>query len=517
MKLVTGEEMRLIDRIAIEEYGIPEILLMEAAGNAVAEELEKELNSCRKRKIAIVCGRGNNGGDGFVVARRLFLKGLRVKVYLLSPIEGVQGSARINLDILLKMKCPIEAVNGIEALRLEALEADYIVDCILGTGLEGEVGPLFAEAIEIINSSGVPVISVDIPSGAIADNGAISQAVVKADKTICLQLPKLANINYPAAEFNGELLIKDIGIPSSAYEGREFSKNMITKEMVEAILPKRQGNTHKGTYGNTILVAGSAGMTGAAILSATAAMRVGAGIVRLAAPEGVNGVLESRLTEVITIPLRETKKGYMGIEDIDKVTALLKISNSIAIGPGCGTTLELENLLRNVLELSGIPVVIDADGLNVLAQKIDLLSLSGAPVILTPHPKEFSRLTGLSVEEINSNRIETAVNFAQKWGVFLILKGAKTVVAFPNGEIYINNTGNPGMATAGSGDALTGMLAGFLAQGIVPEKAALAAVYLHGKAGDSAAAEKGEYSMIAGDMVEAIPTVMKELHHRGKL
>ncbi len=517
MKLVTGEEMRLIDRIAIEEYGIPEILLMEAAGNAVAEELENEINHCSKNKIVIICGRGNNGGDGFVAARRLFMKGYRVKVYLLSPIEGIQGAAKTNLDILLKLDCPMEAVNTIDALRKEAPEADILVDCILGTGLEGEVGPLFAEAIEIINSSPVPVISVDIPSGAIADNGGISQAVVKANKTICLQLPKLGNMIYPAAEYNGELIIREIGIPFSAFNRSEFTKNLITKESVKEILPQRLGNTHKGTYGNAILVAGSAGMTGAAILSANAAMRVGAGIVRLAAPEGVNSVLESRLTEVITIPLRETKKGYMGIEDIDKVTALLKISNAIAIGPGSGTTLEIENLLRNVLEVSDIPVVIDADGLNVLAQKMDLLSLAVAPVILTPHPKEFSRLTGLSVEEINRNRIETAVAFAKKWGVHLILKGARTVVAYPNGEVFINNTGNPGMATAGSGDVLTGMLAGLLAQGIAPERAALAAVYLHGKAGDFAAADKGEYSVVAGDIVEAISTVMKELHNGSRL
>jgi len=513
MKLVTGEEMKQIDKIAIEEYGIPEIILMEAAGNAVVEEIEKFIIGCCNKSIAIVCGKGNNGGDGFVIARKLLLKGFSVKVYLLAPPESIQGAAKTNLNILKKLNCPIEieGKNVIETLKIEAIRTGLIIDCILGTGIQGEVGPVFQEAIDIINTSAALVVSVDIPSGVIADSGHIAKAAVQADKTICLQLPKVGNINYPGADYNGELIIKDIGIPSAICNGLLIDNNLITKDMVAKILTKRKGDTHKGTYGNGLIVAGSAGMTGAAILSATAAMRMGAGIIRVAAPESVNTVLENRLTEVITVPLRETKKGYMGIDDIDKVTGLIQLSNVIAVGPGCGTTLELQNLIRNVLENSNIPVVIDADGLNVLSQKIEFLSHAKAPVILTPHPKEFSRITGLSVEEINSNRINTAREFATKHQLYLVLKGSRTVVAYPNGEIYVNCTGNPGMATAGSGDALTGIITGLLAQGLEPNKAVAAAVYIHGRAGDFAAAEKGEYSLIAGDIVEAIPSVIKEL------
>ena len=511
MKLVTGEEMRLIDKIAIEEYKIPGIILMEAAGRTVVEEIEEFLLLSANKRVVVVCGKGNNGGDGFVIARHLLLKNYSVKVYLLASPEEIIGDSKANLDILMKLNCipeyPIKADN----LRKDLLESSLIIDAILGTGFKGNISYDIKSAIEIINASDTTVFSVDIPSGVMADSGAISQSVVMANKTIALQLPKIGNVNYPGALYNGELIVKDIGIPNRTHQELPLKNNVITKEALIKVLPKRKGDTHKGTYGNALIVAGSAGMTGAAILSANAAMRMGAGIVRLAAPDSINSILESRLTEVITIPLKESKRGYMGIDDIDKVIGMLNISNAIAIGSGCGTTLELENLIRNVLEISEIPIVIDADGINVLSHKIDFLSKAKVPVILTPHPKEFSKLTGLSIQEINNNRVETARSFAVKWKVHLVLKGARTVVAYPNGEIYINITGNPGMATAGSGDVLTGMITGLLAQGIKPDIAVVAAVYLHGKAGDFAALEKGEYGLIAGDMVEAIPYVLKEI------
>ncbi|KXG74457.1 bifunctional ADP-dependent NAD(P)H-hydrate dehydratase/NAD(P)H-hydrate epimerase [Thermotalea metallivorans] len=514
MKVVDGIEMKKLDRKAMEEYGIPGVILMEHAGMAVTEEILKDLAHQENKEIVIVCGTGNNGGDGVVAARHLHQKGFPVKVRIIGDIARISEDAKINCDILKKLRVDIKTIidfKDVPKLSEELSRCGVIVDAIFGTGLNKEVQGLTREVILAVNRTNTYVLSIDIPSGVRASDGHICGIAVKADKTVVLQLPKIGNIQFPGADYAGEMVVKDIGIPHEAIEKSNFPINLITADMVQAILPQRRKDTHKGNYGKAYIVAGSTGMTGAAMLTCEAVLRSGAGLLKVAIPQSLNNIMEVRLTEAITVPLPELKKGVVGISDIEKIIKTMQESDVIAVGPGSGQTRELEEVLRNIFEAATIPIVLDADALNALAHRQEILKLIKSAAVLTPHTGEMSRLTNIPVEEINRNRIQIALEFAKKWNVILILKGARTIVASPDGKVFVNTTGNPGMATAGSGDVLTGIVTGLLAQGIQPIKAAIAAVYLHGVAGDRAAARLGEYGLIAGDIVLELPYAIKEI------
>lgn len=506
--------MKDLDRRAIQQYGIPSIVLMENAGIAVFEEIMKSLEHLQNRKVAVICGRGNNGGDGFVAARHLMQHGIEVKVYIAGNPSVIGGDAKTNFEIINRLEMPIEILSSKEKINLLAEEIQQyslIVDAIFGIGLDRNVDDFITAVIETINKSQKMVISVDIPSGINAMNGQISRAAVEAEKTVVFQLPKVGNINYPGAAYTGEMLVKHIGIPQKAIQEIEPEAYLVTREWVQKILPKRNLDSHKGIYGSVYIVAGSTGMTGAAMLTCEAVLRSGAGLVKIAIPQSLNNIMEIRLTEAITVPLPELKKGVVGISDIDKIIKTIGRSNAIAVGPGSGQSRELEEVLRNLFENSEVPIVLDADALNSLSHRIELLNFLKGPAVLTPHTGEMSRLTQITVEDIERNRIEVARDFAQKWKVILVLKGARTVIASPSGKVYVNKTGNPGMATAGSGDVLTGIITGFIAQGIEPVNAAIAACYIHGLAGDKAAEKIGEYGMMAGDIVSHLPVALKEV------
>ncbi|AOT71698.1 NAD(P)H-hydrate dehydratase [Geosporobacter ferrireducens] len=514
MKIVNNTQMKQLDRMTIERYGIPGVLLMENAGIAVFQEVVRHLQNLIGKKVAIVCGRGNNGGDGFVVARHLFQHKVEVKVFIAGNPAVIGGDAKTNFEILKLLEAPIEVLSpgeGRSDLSNQLKEYDLIVDAIFGIGLDRNIDAFIQDVIETINVSEKPVISIDIPSGVSAATGCICGTAVRAEKTVVFQLPKLGNINYPGSDYTGEILIKNIGIPQKVIDSINSEIQMITMDWVKKIIPKRKADTHKGDYGRVYIVAGSTGMTGAAMLTCEAVLRSGAGLVKVAIPQSLNNIMEIRLTEAITVPLPELKKGVVGISDIEKIMKTMSQSDAVAVGPGSGQSRELEEVLRNIFENSTTPIVLDADALNSLANRKELLKLLKSPAVLTPHPMEMSRLTQIAVEDIQKNRVEVAREFAQKWNVIIVLKGARTVVAAPSGETFINTTGNPGMATAGSGDVLTGIITGFIAQGIEPVQATAAAVYIHGLAGDKAAAELGEYGMMAGDIVTHLPCALKEI------
>ncbi|QZY55764.1 NAD(P)H-hydrate dehydratase [Crassaminicella profunda] len=514
MKIVNSEQIKQLDHMAMEEFFIPGIILMENAGVAVAHEILKSVKKKENKEVIIVCGLGNNGGDGFVAARHLFNKGIPVKVFIIGNPSDISGDAKINYDIIHKLEIDIQILVGVNNLKKfsEIIKTcSIIVDGIFGTGLKREIDGLIGEIIHTINESEKEVISIDIPSGISANNGAVYGTAVKADKTVVLALPKIGNLNYPGADYVGELILKDIGIPQKAIEKMQLNTNFITMDMVREIMPVRNRDTHKGSYGKAYIVAGSTGMTGAAILSCEAALKSGVGIIKMPVPQSLNTIMETRLTEVITVPLPEFKKGVVGIRDIEKILKTMEESNVMAIGPGSGRSRELEELLRNILEHTNKPMILDADALNSLANRKEFLNLIKCPTIMTPHVGEMARLTDLEIDYINNNRIAVATEFAKKWNVVVVLKGARTIVAGPKEEIFINTTGNPGMATAGSGDVLTGIVTGLVAQGIEPLKAAVAGVYIHGKAGDIAAEKFGEYGLVASDILKEIPFAIKEV------
>jgi len=512
MKVVTASEMREIDRKAIEDYGISGCVLMENAGRGAADAIEDFIKDNNLERVLVIAGKGNNGGDGFVVARHLVNRGIDCTVLLAFEKSSARCDAAANLDIALKMEVDVrEPGDDLSSFKELICRPGIIVDALLGTGLNQDVSGSYREIIEMINRSGSPVVSLDIPSGLNATTGRPMRVAVEADMTVTFCLPKLGLVIYPGADYTGELVLVDIGAPYCLTEDSAIRTALILEEDVRLLLAPRRADTHKGTYGHTLIVAGSAGKSGAALMAAMGAMRTGAGLVTVAAPSSINPVLESSLTEVMTEPLFEEIPGYMGKEAAPAIIALLEGKAAAVIGPGISRRDVTCAVLLEVLGKIDIPVVLDADALWHIAGFMDLLKRFETPLILTPHPGEMARLLGVSVRDVQADRIGISRRFAAEYGCYLVLKGARTVVAAPDGDLFINTTGNPGMATAGAGDVLSGMIGAFLSQGFSPLHSCIAGVFLHGKAGDTAALLKGERGLIATDIIELIPDVIKEI------
>lgn len=505
MNVFTNEEMKKVDAVAIEKYEIPGIVLMENAGSAVVQEI-KRLDKTFDT-IHIICGTGNNGGDGYVIARHLYNRNMKVIVYIVGKQTNIRGDALSNLDILKKLDIQLESINdnnSLMKLHRNIGHRDLIVDALFGTGLSTPVEGIYGDVIELINEKEAFTLSVDIPSGIHGDTGAVLKTAVQADKTICISHPKLGNILYPGASYNGILKVKKIGIPKVIIDDMKIRTRLLMEDEVKDIIPKRIANSHKGMYGKANLISGSFGMSGAAILASKAAIRSGLGLLKLYIPESLNTVVTTSIPEAITVPLQEMRKGVIGINQIDRVISDSKESDVITIGPGCGNSMELLEMVKRLLSEVKAPMIIDADGLNALAKNMELLEKSRDNIIVTPHPGEMARMTDMTIEEILDNPVEIAKNFAEKYRVVTILKGARTVIAVPDGDIYINVSGNSGMSTAGSGDVLTGIVTAMVAQGLSLVDAAKAGVYLHGLSGDIMAEIKGEHSLIAGDLVDGL-------------
>jgi len=512
MKVVTGETMQRIDRRTIEEFGINGITLMENAGRGCAELMLNVLCPWGKRAI-VVAGKGNNGGDGYVIARVLQERGWKVMTLVLARREQISGDARINLDRLdndTVVFCPEQGTIGRIFPGLGP--ADVIVDALLGTGLQNAVGGLYAEAILVINGAGKPVVAVDIPSGIDSTTGRALGCAVQADMTVTFALAKVGHVLLPGAVHTGELHVIDIGIPSEVIadaEGYEF----LDVQAVKSLFRRRERGAHKGNFGHSMIVAGSIGKTGAAALAANSAVRAGAGLVTLAIPASLNAILEIKTTESMTLPLPDAGTGYLAQEAATAITEGLAGKNALALGPGLSWHTETAWVVRDLVEKTNLPLVVDADGLNAISEDTSLLlRRCAAELILTPHPGEMARLwCNLTAADVEADRIGTARDFASRHGVHVILKGARTVVASPDGRIAINGSGNPGMASGGMGDVLTGVLVALLSQGYDAFSACKIGVFVHGYAADLVAEDKGEIGMCATDVQERLPYAIRQL------
>ena len=512
MRIVTAEEMKMLDQAAIKEYGVPGLVLMENAGLRVVDVIREVLGDVRGKIITVFVGKGNNGGDGFVIARHLLNQGAEVKLLAVTDLSGSEGDAAVNQAIWQRMEQKIYALehgDGINIVRLVIMNTDLIVDAIFGTGFRGKMPEKIGRLVEALNLSGKPIVSVDIPSGLEADTGKTHGPCVRAAHTVTFALPKLGLIMEPGVGYTGELHIADISIPSLLIEQKAPPRYLLTGDMVKSWLPVRLSAAHKGNFGRVLIVAGSRGMTGAAYLAGSAAVRTGAGLVTVAVPESLHDIMEVKLTEAMTAPLPDTGKGYLAPRAGQSILTLLDNMDVLALGPGLSAVPEVAATVRELLPSIRKPVVIDADALNALEGSADILRKVQAPVIITPHPGEMARLLGSSTKKIQADRLAITAKTAAVWNVVALLKGARTVVAAPDGALYLNPTGNPGMATGGSGDVLTGMAAALMAQNLNPAWAAAAAAYLHGTAGDLAAINKGALGLTAGDILEHIPQAIK--------
>lgn len=514
MRLVTASEMGSMDKKAINEYGIPGVVLMENAGLRVVEVISQILGDLKGKKVVIFAGKGNNGGDGFVVARHLHNLGSEVQVFLAAEPEHIKGDAAVNLNIWQRMGQKIYSLTknyNINSVRLALMNADLLVDALYGTGFKGTLREQIVPFVEAINNSSKPVVSIDIPSGLEADTGRANGPCVIASHTVTFALPKLGLVLPDARPFVGELHVVDISIPESVTYGGDIKRFYITNTLVNDWLPRHSGMEHKGTYGRVLTIAGSRGMSGAAVLAAQAAARAGAGLVTLGVPAGIHDITEVKLTEAMTFPLPQTDEGLLSRSAIDPILERARKSDVLALGPGIGSNADIAELVKKVLLEINIPCVLDADGLNMMVGKTELFKLVKSNLILTPHPGEMARLTGKTIQQIQKERLKITIKKATEWQSVLVLKGAGTVIAGPDETLLINGTGNPGMATGGTGDVLTGLIAGLVAQGVQPLHAAAAGVYLHGVAGDIAAKNLGMAGMLAGDLLDQIPAAMKNL------
>ena len=514
MILVTASEMQAMDRRTIEVGGIPGLELMENAGRGATEFLLDFFPQASQSRIGIIAGKGNNGGDGFVIARYLSQKGIRVNVFLLAKNSAVKGDAAENLKLLAPLKIPVIEIPDEKSFsnqKSNMQHFDLWVDAILGTGLQSDVRGFYRDAIEFINSLKKPVFAVDMPSGLNSDTGQPCGACIQAQATATFAFAKTGHILQPGAALTGCLKIVNIGIPDPIAAEIGPQQYLITPDHVRSGFQPRPPDAHKGKTGHVLVIAGATGKTGAAAMTAMSAMRAGAGLVTLGVAQRINAILESRVLEPMTEPLADIDGGCLGESALDRILELVAGKQCLALGPGLGQAKETRTLVGRIIRKISIPLVIDADGLNNLAGQTEILKELNVLVILTPHPGEMARLTGATPTVVQSDRIKSARDFALEFKVHVVLKGAATVIAHPNGRAYVNATGNPGMAAGGMGDVLTGVIAGLLAQGFSPEAATHAGVYLHGAAADTLAETIGPVGYLAGEVMDAIPGEIKKL------
>lgn len=512
--------MQNIDRRARDKYGIPILLLMENAAHGILRVIEDTFGPVTNRKITLICGKGNNGGDGLAAARLLHNRGARIQIYLLTDpgelTKELKSDAETNLDIALKMGIDVQGRGSYDiwSVRNALNHSHVIVDAIFGTGLSSHVKGEYLEIIELINNSNRPVVAVDIPTGINSDTGEIMGAAVRASVTVTFGIPKKGLFLFPGSDFTGKIHVTDISIPVAAIEEESINLHLLTEDEIVKLMPHRLVNSHKGSFGHVLVVAGSIGKGGAAAMTSVSCLKAGAGLVTLAAPVSVQPLIAGKLTEVMTYPLDETDEKTISLKAINTLLELSKDKEVAAIGPGLTINKDTAELTRQFIKEVATPIVIDADAINALNGHLGILKERSSDTILTPHPGEMARLTGKTPSDVQKDRIGIAKDFAVSYGVYLVLKGAHTVIAEPTGVVHINPTGNPGMATAGTGDALTGIIAGFIAQGIDISSAVKLGVYVHGLAGDMAAEEVGMTGMLAGDLIERIPAAIRHLEQK---
>ena len=517
-RLVGAEAMRALDRHTIETLGVPGELLMESAGRAVAEAvLAERAGGARPGPVLVVCGVGNNGGDGFVAARHMALLGVPVRVALVGDARKLRGDAAANWKRLERLGVAREPA------RFRTAGVAIVVDALFGTGLDRKIEGAAAAAIRRIAAARPPacVVAVDLPSGLDADTGMAHGSAVEADVTVTLGLPKLGLALEPGRSLAGRILVARIGIADALPSDEErrvgpaAGAELWTAAGAARCLPARPAAGHKGSFGHVLVVAGSRGKAGAAALAAEGAARAGAGLVTIACPAGINEILQVKRTETMTAPVADTAEGGLSAGSLTAILALARERDVVALGPGLGREAETQKLVRDLAARVTAPLVIDADGLFGLAGESAALKARKAATILTPHPGEAARLLATTPAAINADRVGAARRLAEKTASIVVLKGAGTVISGPDGRVAVNPTGGPVLGSGGTGDVLTGIVAALLAQGLAPFEAAALAAWLHGWAGDRLAARRGRSGVLAGELAAELPEAVEALRHIG--
>jgi hydroxyethylthiazole kinase-like uncharacterized protein yjeF len=500
MKVARVEEMRTLDRRATEEFGIGEDLLMENAGQAVYFVMVQELG-IKDRKFVVFCGGGNNGGDGLVVARKIHSNGGEVKVFLLDDEAKFKGAAKKNFEIVSRMPIEMSRISSIDSVIPELFDCDAVVDAVFGTGLVRKVSGLYKEVIQLINESQSMVFSVDIPSGINGNTGEVMGLAVEADYTVAFGLPKLGNMLYPGYHHCGKLHVSHISFPPALHD----SGSMKIAVNSPAELPERARDTHKGDYGKALFIAGSSSYFGAPYFSALSFLKAGGGLSYLATPESVSPFIASKGSEIVLVPQKETTSGSIALENEDELLEFSQTVDMVILGPGLSLASETQQLVRRLAPKVNRPLLIDGDGITAIAADLRKVKKREAPTILTPHLGEMSRIARMDVSEVSRNRIDVVQRTAKELDAIIVLKGAHSLIGYPDGTVFINVSGNSGMATAGSGDVLTGTIAAMHGLGLPLEDAVRTGVFMHGFAGDVAAVDKGEDGMTAQDIMDYLP------------
>ena len=504
MRVSTISEMRALDRTAIEQYGIVEELLMENAGQAVYFVLLNEFG-IKGRRFLVFCGLGNNGGDGFVVARKIHSNGGAVKVYVLGDPARFKGAAKVNLDIVSRFPIEVRRLESVETAESDIAHCDAIVDAILGTGITRNVEGLYHDMIECINRSGRTVFSVDIPSGVHGDTGQVMGTAVRADYTVTFGLPKLGNMIFPGYDLGGRLYVSHISFPPSMTNADSLKVEISSPLQ----LPARRKDAHKGDFGQVLFIAGAASYYGAPYFAALSFLKAGGGYSRLAAPRSITPFRANKGSEIVFLPQDETNAGSIALDNLSSLLELSQTMDMVVLGPGLSLEAETQQLARELAAAIEKPLLIDGDGITATCQDLQLVKNRKADTILTPHLGEMARITGMAVGEIEPNKVDVVQHTARELNVTIVLKGAHSLIGYPDERVFINMSGNPGMATAGSGDVLTGTIAAMLGLGLPLQDAVRQGVFVHGLAGDLAADDKGEDGITAQDILDYLPQAAK--------
>ncbi|MEA3442981.1 MAG: NAD(P)H-hydrate dehydratase [Chloroflexota bacterium] len=507
MKVSTVTQMKNLDRDAMEKFGISQELLMENAGQAVYFVILEKFG-IKNKSFVVFCGGGNNGGDGLVVARKIYSSGGEVKVFLLDDEAKFQGAAKKNFEIVSKIPLEISHVSSSDFINSDVLHCDAIVDAVFGTGLTREVGGIYKDVIELINESKKMVFSVDIPSGINGDTGEVMGIAVKADYTVTFGLPKIGNMLYLGYDHCGKLYVSHISFPPSLYDAHSI-KVRISNPLE---LPKRNKDAHKGDFGEVLFIAGASSYLGAPYFSALSFLKAGGGYSRLAAPASISSFLANKGSEIVFVPQKETSSRSIALGNKDELLRLSEIVDMVVIGPGLSLNGNTQQLVRELTSEINKPLLIDGDGITAISNDVEILKGRKAETVLTPHLGEMSRITKMEISEINKNKIDVLQCTARELNAIIVLKGAHSLIGYPDGTVFINMSGNPGMATAGCGDVLTGTIAAMFGLGFSLEDAVRMGVFIHGFSGDLAAADKGEDGITAQDVLDYLPMAMK--HYR---
>ena len=508
MILVDAKEMQEIDLQAIEEFGIKSIVLMENAGKGAWEIFLKSFSNLEDKSISVIAGKGNNGGDGFVIARYLFNQGFNIKIFLLAKKNSLKNDTKINCELAQKLKIPIFEIENqkkFQKYKKDFKKQDIWIDAIFGTGLKSNIKGFFKDIIEFINKQKKPVFAIDIPSGIDADRGRICGVAIKARVTASFAYAKIGHMVLPGSKYSGKLHIVEIGIPNYIQKKINPKQYAITTKSISQKLKKRTLDSHKGSNGHILIFAGSVGKSGACIMAAKSALKSGAGLVSCAVFSEINNIIETNLIEAMSIPL-DSKKNIL-----KTLIKSAKKKQAIIIGPGLGQNKETKKISLDFIKNTKIPIIIDADALNFIAENKSILKKLNPNTVLTPHPKEMARLIDIDVQNLQKNRFEIAKKFATKYKIHLVLKGAKTIIASPNGSVFINTSGNSGMATGGMGDVLCGIIASFIAQGYDICDSCQIAVFLHGFAGDILYKKIGAIGFLPTELINFIPIARERL------